>query len=59
MADLPRLEYQEVPLADVVRSFANGFTAKQPGEKLRVTGWFLDPIKEVVVFKFMMEADRG
>lgn len=50
-----RTEYQERKLDEVMRYFAKDFQCKIPGEKIHHVEYFVDPVKQVVVFKLFVK----
>lgn len=53
-----RIQYQEIPMADVVDYFAKAYTPTS-GERVVQYEWFIDPIHAKLVFRLYVEADAG
>lgn len=45
-----KIEYQEVPLAYVMRYYAADFKAREGEQKPVLLDYFIDPIKDKVIF---------
>lgn len=53
MADEARFEYQEAYLKDVMRAYVKDYTSEE-FEILSFSEYFIDPVKEKVIFKLVV-----